>query len=202
MRWWALAALGLVLAASSLVTATASGEATHDRDPVVDWIIRDCSRDDDLDRTYPLGALRRALDQLPRHVRRDTRCERVIERAIDRAERRLDREVFRIWRDCARDDDLDRDYSLRALRRALRHLPDDLRDYSDCERVIERAIRRAELRLAREVERIIRDCERDGRIDRDYSLEALWRALREVAGDRHCERAIMRAVEEFDDHDR
>jgi hypothetical protein len=196
MRWCALAALGLVLAGSTLLTATAT--ASHDRDPVVDWIIRDCSRDDDLDRRYPLGALRRALDALPRQVRRHTRCERVIERAIERAEFRRDREVFRIWRDCARDDDLDREYSVRALRRALRLLPDDLRDYTDCERKIERALERARKRLQRQVDRIVRDCERDGRLDRDYSLEALWRALRRVAGDRRCERAIMRAIEDFD----
>jgi hypothetical protein len=197
MRWCALAALGLVLAGSSV--AAASAASSRDRDPVVDWIIRDCSRDDDLDRRYPLGALRRALDQLPRKVRRHTRCERVIERAIERARDRLDREVFRIWRDCARDDDLDRGYSVRALRRALRFLPDDLRDYTRCERVIERALRRAEERRARQVERIIRDCERDNRLDRDYDLDALWVALRRVAGDRRCERAIMRAIQEFDD---
>ena len=193
MRWCALAALGLALAGTSLLTATAS--AGGSRDPVVDLIVRDCTRDDDLDRTYPLGALRRALDELPRKERR---CERVIERAIERAEVRLDRDVFRVWRDCARDDDLDRDHSVRALRLALRFLPDDLRDYTDCERVIERALRRAQERLAREVDRIVRDCERDGRLDRDYSLEALWRALRRVEGDRHCERAILRAIEDFD----
>jgi len=195
MRWCALAALGFVLAASSVLAATASASGSRHGDPVVDWIVRDCLRDGDLDRRYPLGALRRALDELPRKERR---CERVIERAIDRALDRLDREVFRIWDDCGRDEDLDRDYSVRALRRALRFLPDDLRDYTNCERVIERALRRALLRRARQVERIIKDCERDRRIDRDYDLDALWRALRLVAGDRHCERAIRRAIEEFD----
>jgi hypothetical protein len=35
-------------------------------------------------------------------------------------------------------------------------------------------------------------------MDRDYSLDALWRALRRVSGDRHCERAIVRAIEDFD----
>jgi hypothetical protein len=52
-------------------------------------------------------------------------------------------EVKKIIRDCARDDDLDRRYSLQALRLALRYLPDDLRDYTGCERAIRRAIRRA-----------------------------------------------------------
>jgi|Tabmets5t2r1_1033131.scaffolds.fasta_scaffold15773_2 hypothetical protein len=194
MRWRALIALGLVLAGSGLVATTAAGKSGH-RDPVVDLIVRDCAKDDDLDVDYPLGALRRALDALPRHVRRHTRCERVIERAIERAERRLDREVLRIWSDCGRDDDLDRDYSVRALRRALRLLPDDLRMYTGCERSIERALERAQRRLQRQVDRIIRDCERDGRLDRDYDLDALFRALRRVAGDKHCERAIVRAIQ-------
>ena len=194
MHWRALFALVLVLAGSALIATTAAGESRN-RDPVVDLVVRDCSKDDDLDVNYPLWVLRRALDELPRQVRRHTRCERVIERAIDRAKRRLDREVFRIWADCGRDDDLDRDYSVPALRRALRLLPDDLRMYSDCEDVIGRALERAQRRLRREVERIIRDCERHRRLDRDYSLEALFRALRRVGDDKHCVRAIVRAIE-------
>jgi hypothetical protein len=140
--------------------------------------------------------LRRALDELPRNVRRNTRCERVIERAIDRARLRLDRQVFRVWADCGRDDEIDRDYSVQVLRRALRWLPDDLRDYTGCERAIERALERAERRRDREVDRIIRRCENDRDLDdRDYSLDALFRALRRVQGDRGCERAITRAIQ-------
>ena len=52
-------------------------------------------------------------------------------------------EVRKIIRDCSRDDDLDRRYSLQALRLALRLLPDDLRHYTGCERAIRRAIRKA-----------------------------------------------------------
>jgi hypothetical protein len=194
MPWRALIALCLMLAGFGLVATTAAGKSGN-RDPVVDLIIRDCSRDDDLDVSYPVRALRRALDELPRKVRRNTRCERVIERAIDRAQRRLDREVFRIWLDCERDDRVDRDYSVRALRRALRFLPDDLLMYTDCERAIERALDRAERRLERQVDRILRDCDRDGDLDRDYDLAALFRALRWVDGDRRCERAIVRAIQ-------
>ena len=194
MRWRALIALGLVLAGSALVATTAAAESGS-RDPVVKLIVRDCSKDDDLDVRYPVAALRRALDELPRHVRRNTRCERVIERAIERAERRLDREVFRIWSDCGRDDELDRDYSVRALRRALRQLPDDLRMYTDCEDAIEDALERAQRRLQREVDRILRDCDRDRDLDRDYSLEALFRALNRVGHDKHCVRAIVRAIQ-------
>ncbi|HEX2411990.1 MAG TPA: hypothetical protein VHJ39_12555, partial [Solirubrobacteraceae bacterium] len=156
---------------------------------MVDLVVRDCSKDNDLDVDYPLWVLRRALGEIPKQVRRHTRCERVIERAIDRAKRRLDREVSRIWADCGRDEDLDRVYSVPALRRALRLLPDDLRMYSDCQDVIEDALERAQRRLRREVEKIIRDCKRDHRLDRDYSLEALFRALRRVGDDKHCVRA-------------
>jgi hypothetical protein len=194
MHWRALFVLVLAITGSGLITTTAAADSGN-RDPVVDLVVRDCSKDDDLDVDYPLWVLRRALDELPKQVRRHTRCEQVFERAIDRAKRRLDREVSRIWADCGRDEDLDRDYSVRALRRALRLLPDDLRMYTDCEAVIERALERAQRRLRREVERIIRDCERHRRLDRDHSLEALFRALRRVGDDKHCVRAIVHAIE-------
>lgn len=200
MRLSAFAAVALSLAVSSMFAATAAASGGHDRDPVVELIIKDCSRDDDLDRHYPLRSLREALDELPRHVRRHTRCERAIERAIDRAKRRLDREVFRIWDDCADDEDLDRDYSIEALRRALRRLPDDLRDYTDCERVIERALERAKRRLEKEVDRILHDCKRDGDLDRHYGDEALFAAWREA--DRRCAKAIELEFKHHGDDDR
>jgi hypothetical protein len=195
MRLGVLIALALMLGGSALVATTASAGKAGRGDPVVDLVISDCAKDNDLDIEYPLRALRRALDELPRYIRRNTRCERVIERAIDRARLRLDRQVFRIWADCGRDDEIDRDYSVQALRRALRWLPDDLRDYTGCERAIERELDRTLRRLAREVDRIVRRCENDRDLDdRDYSLDALFRALRRVQGDRRCERAITRAI--------
>ena len=197
MRRCALVALGLVLAASSLFTATASASGSREHD-AVHQIIRDCARDGDLDGTYSLRDLRRALDHLPWHLRRHTRCERKLEHAIDRARHDLDREVAKIWRDCSRDDDLDRHYSLRALRRALRRLPTDLRDYTDCEGAIRRAIRKALRALDREVFKIWRDCSRDDDLDRHYSLPALRRALRRLPDDLRdytdCEKAIRRAI--------
>jgi hypothetical protein len=199
MRWSALGAVALALAASAVFAAAASASTsrTYDRDPVVELIIKDCSRDGHLDHDYPLRSLREALDDLSWKERRHTRCERVLERAIDRAKRKLDHEVFRIWADCGRDEDLDRKYSIEALRRALRRLPDDLRDYTDCERVIERALERAKRKLRDEVDKILRDCDRDGDLDRRYSDEALLLALRKA--DRRCAKAIER---EFKDHGR
>jgi len=141
MRPFALTALAVAVAGCLLLASTGSAATPRDRqDPVVKWIIEDCVRDDRLQRDYPLGALRRALDALPRWVRRTTRCERVIERAI----------------------------------------------------------RRAENRLRRQVERILRDCSRDGKLDRRYDLDALWRALRRVGHDRRCEYEIRRAIRRFD----
>jgi type 1 glutamine amidotransferase len=99
-------------------------------------VVRDCNRDGDLDRNYPLGALRRAL----RDVNENSRCARKIERAIERAERDRERWLRQIYRDCQRDGDLDRTYPRGQLRRALRLLPDDLREYTDCEAAIEDAL--------------------------------------------------------------
>jgi len=142
MRTRILVALVLTLAGSSLLAAPAPAQnPDHNRE--VRQIIRDCARDDDLDRHYRLRSLRAALRRLPDDIREYTGCERAIRRAIRRAERKLDREVRRIIRDCSRDDDLDRHYSRRALRAALRRLPDDVREYTGCERAIRRAIRRS-----------------------------------------------------------
>jgi type 1 glutamine amidotransferase len=105
-------------------------------DQLARQVVRDCNRDGDLDRNYPLGALRRAL----REVDANSRCARKIERAIQRAERDRDRSLRQIYRDCQRDGDLDRDYRRGQLRRALRLLPEDLREYTECESAIEEAL--------------------------------------------------------------
>ena len=105
-------------------------------DQLARQVVRDCNRDGDLDRDYPLAALRRAL----RLVDDDSRCARKIERAIDRAERERDRWLRQIYRDCRRDGDLDRDYPRGQLRRALRLMTDELREYTDCESAIEDAL--------------------------------------------------------------
>ena len=109
-------------------------------DRLVRQITRDCTRDNDLDRQYPLRALRRALRDLTGDIARTTRCERVIERAIRRQETQREREAARVLRDCERDDDLDREYSPRALRLALRTMPEDIREYTDCETAIRDAL--------------------------------------------------------------
>ena len=49
----ALFALVLVLAGSALTATTAAAESGS-RDPVVDLVVRDCSKDNDLDVDYPL----------------------------------------------------------------------------------------------------------------------------------------------------
>jgi hypothetical protein len=191
------AALLFVLAFSGtslLLSGTAvAADAGHGRGEVKK-IIRDCARDDDLDRRYSLKALRRALRVLPDDIRNYTDCERVIRRAIRRAQfLKYLPEAKKILRDCERDHDLDRQYSLPALRVALR-----LVESGRCERIIERAIERAERRLFREITRIWRDCARDDDLDRRYSLAGLRLALRFLPDDLRdytgCERAIRRAI--------
>jgi uncharacterized protein (DUF2236 family) len=203
MRSRALVLLVLTFLGTSLLatsTAAAAGGPPDVRSEVKK-IIRDCARDDDLDRHYSLRALRRALRVLPDDVREYTGCERAIRRAIKRARfLKYLPEAKKALRDCERDGHLDRDYSLPALRVALR-----LVDSRRCERVIERAIRRAEQKLFREVDRIFRDCARDDDLDRRYSLQALRLALRYLPDDLRdytgCERAIRRAIRRAKDHD-
>ena len=54
--------------------------------------------------------------------------------------------VKTVIRDCAADGKLKRRYSLTLLKRARRHLPTDVRDYTNCSRVISRAIKREQRR--------------------------------------------------------
>src|SRR5687768_5582527 len=197
MRFCAMLAL---VFACLLVPGTATAADPHKDRGEVRKIIRDCARDDDLDRRYSLKALRRALRVLPDDIRNYTDCERVIRRAIRRALfiKHLP-EAQKILRDCERDHDLDREYSLPALRVALR-----LAESRRCERVIERAIERAERQLLRDVTRIWRDCARDDDLDRRYSLQSLRLALRFLPDDLRdytgCERAIRRAIRRAKGH--
>jgi hypothetical protein len=193
MRSRAVLALLVALLASALLAGPAAAHPQNTRQEVKK-IIRDCARDDDLDRHYSLKALRRALRVLPDDVHLYTGCEKAIKRAIRKARHaKLLPEARKVLRDCARDHDLDRDYGLPALRLALR-----LNHGGRCERVIERATRRAEFRLFREVFRIYRDCARDDDLDRRYSLPALRLALRLLPDDLRyytgCEVAIKRAI--------
>jgi hypothetical protein len=189
------------LGTSLLATNTAAAAGPPDVRGEVKKIIRDCARDDDLDRRYSLKALRRALRVLPDDIRDYTGCERAIRRAIKRARfLKYLPEAKKILRDCERDGDLDREYALPALHVALK-----LVESRRCERVIERAIRRAERKLFREVRQIFRDCARDDDLDRRYSLQALRLALRFLPDDLRdytdCERVIRRAIRRAKDHD-
>jgi hypothetical protein len=144
MRGRALVVLILALAASSLLAANASAAHPPKKKGEVRKILRDCAKDGDLDHHYSLPGLKRALKVMGDDLRDYTDCERAIRRAIRKANlRKLRSEVKKIYRDCSRDDDLDRRYSLPALKLALKRLPDDLDDYTDCRHAIKRAIRNA-----------------------------------------------------------
>jgi hypothetical protein len=136
MRLRVLIALALALVGSSLVSATASAAAARPGDRQVRRIIRDCVRDDDLDRAYGVKALRRALRRLPDDVRNYTNCERAIRRQL----RKRDRQVRRLFRDCSRDHDLDRRYPRAVLREGLRRIRVTGR-HRDCRKPIRRALR-------------------------------------------------------------
>lgn len=102
----------------------------------------------------------------------------------------------RILRDCE-DGQLSRRYRVRLLERALEIIPDDLRFYTDCERVIRRAIRRGgdpRSTGRASAAAVLRDCKNNGVIDRYYSLRILRGAYRRtVAGD-ECRRVIRREI--------
>ena len=50
--------------------------------------------------------------------------------------------VRSVLRDCTSDGELDRRFPLTTLRRTLRHVPTDIAEYTDCEQVIRRDIKR------------------------------------------------------------
>jgi hypothetical protein len=52
--------------------------------------------------------------------------------------------VKTVLRDCTRDGKLNKRYTLTLLKRTKRHIPADVAQYSDCKRVIAKAIKKAE----------------------------------------------------------
>ena len=109
-------------------------------------VIKDCTAHGRLAHRHSVKALRQALAALPENVREYTDCERIIRRALKRPAAKAVRKagpdrVSAVFRDCA-DEVLNRRFALRTLRRALRHMPADLREYSRCEQVMRRELRR------------------------------------------------------------
>jgi head-tail adaptor len=49
-----------------------------------------------------------------------------------------------VLRDCVRDGKLNKRYTLTLLKRTKRHIPADVAEYSDCKRVIAKAIKKAQ----------------------------------------------------------
>jgi hypothetical protein len=196
MRSRVLLAASLALVGCALMTGPTMASAPAAWE--VKWIVHDCTRDGDLDRRYSLTALRAALASLSAEVRDYTDCAHAIDEAIRKAERKLRREVKRLLRDCSRDGDLDRRYSLTALKAARASLSEELRDYTDCARAIRKVIKKVKRKLRREVKKLIRDCSRDGGLDRRYSLAALRLALNRLPDDvrdyTDCEQAIRKTI--------
>jgi hypothetical protein len=132
-----IVAWALVWSAGSVASPAPSGAARA--------VIKDCQAHGRLVQRHSQKALRQALVVMPQDVREYTECERIIRRALKRPRSGPSRKagpdrVSAVFRDCA-DDDLDRRFAVRTLRRALRHVPADVRAYTRCERLIGRELR-------------------------------------------------------------
>jgi GrpB-like predicted nucleotidyltransferase (UPF0157 family) len=104
--------------------------------------------------------------------------------------------------DCTAHGRLVHRHSATALRQALAALPQDVREYSDCERVIRRALKRPGAGAGRRpgpdrVGAVFRDCA-DEVLDRRFPQRTLRRALRHMPADlreySRCEQVIRREL--------
>jgi hypothetical protein len=104
--------------------------------------------------------------------------------------------------DCTAHGRLVHRHSARALRQALAALPQDVREYSDCERIIRRALNRRGAGTGRRVgadrvSAVFRDCA-DEDLHRRFPLRTLRRALRHLPTDLReysgCEQVVRREL--------
>jgi GrpB-like predicted nucleotidyltransferase (UPF0157 family) len=104
--------------------------------------------------------------------------------------------------DCTAHGRLVHRHSATALRQALAALPQEVREYSDCERVIRRALKRPGAGVGRRagadrVGAVFRDCA-DEVLDRRFPQRTLRRALRHMPADlreySRCEQVVRREL--------
>jgi GrpB-like predicted nucleotidyltransferase (UPF0157 family) len=105
-------------------------------------VIHDCVEHGRLAERHSTASLRRALATLPADVVAYSNCKVVIKRAIDdrtttgrRRPAGPDR-VAAVYRDCAGAGSLKHRFAVRTLRRALRHMPADVKDYTQCSKLV------------------------------------------------------------------
>jgi hypothetical protein len=97
---------------------------------------RDCTKDGRIDGRYSKSELRRSIKALSGKSAKTKECKKRLNRVLKHGgDGRLtssSRNANTIIRDCADNGWIDRRYSVTALRKALKHLPTDVKEYSDC----------------------------------------------------------------------
>src|SRR4051794_37859174 len=97
---------------------------------------RDCTKDGRIDGKYSKSELRRAIKALSGKSAKTKECKKRLNRVlIHGGDGRLtssSRNPKTIIRDCADNGWIDRRYALSAIRKALKHIPTDVKEYSDC----------------------------------------------------------------------
>jgi hypothetical protein len=100
-----------------------------------------------------------------------------------------------VVKDCAKDGDLDLDYSVRTLRHARRVMPIDVRKYTKCPAAIRHALA-AHRRGQQKRSAVYADCSDNAALDHRYGTRLLRRSLRHLPLDlskyTSC-RAVIRA---------
>jgi hypothetical protein len=106
---------------------------------------RDCTKDGRIDSKYSKSELRRSIKALSGKSAKTKECKKRLNRVLTRGgDGRLSsssRSTKTILRDCTDNGWIDRRYSVAALRKALRHIPTEVKEYSDCESHLRAEIR-------------------------------------------------------------
>ena len=106
---------------------------------------RDCTKDGRVDGRYSKSELRRAIKALSGKSTKTKECKKRLNRVLKRGgDGRLSdtsRSTKTILRDCTDNGWIDRRYSVSALRKALKHIPAEIKEYSDCESHLRSEIR-------------------------------------------------------------
>jgi hypothetical protein len=97
---------------------------------------RDCTKDGRVDGRYSKSELRRAIRALSGKSAKTKECKKRLNRVLKHGgDGRLSsssRSTKTVLRDCLDNGWIDRRYAVSTLRKALKHLPTDVKDYSDC----------------------------------------------------------------------
>jgi hypothetical protein len=97
---------------------------------------RDCTKDGRIDGRYTKSELRRGIKALSGKSAKTKECKKRLNRALKHGgDGRLSsssRSTKTILRDCVDNGWIDRRYAVSALRKARKHLPTEVKEYSDC----------------------------------------------------------------------